>query len=74
MAKALRGTAFLIIGVAFVAGIIARESIGSMLLIWIAGGVSAVFTFAFAQLLESTEYMAERLYDIQNHLNSRKDA
>lgn len=86
--KALKWVSYLTIGIAFIAGIVAGRTLGAepeysfedkkfawgyMLMLWAAGGVSAVFTLAFAALLEHVEYVSERLHDIQNTLQKNKD-
>lgn len=86
MIKALRWVAYITIGVAFIGGIIAGNIFapkpeyswedknfawGYMLTMWVAGGISGIFTLAFATLLEYIENLSNKVNNIETSITNK---
>lgn len=88
MVKALKWVAYITIAAALIGGIVAGNIFGPepeysyddksfawglMLLTWVAGVVSGIFTLGFAVLLQHIEYMSERLYSMEEVIKRQKE-
>ncbi|WP_151734030.1 hypothetical protein [Paenibacillus tengchongensis] len=78
MVKALNGFAYLLFGIAFIAGIVAGNHYGvsgfawSLLLAyWVGGAMSGLFFLFLSRVLENLEYMAERMYEMESFMRKR---
>lgn len=82
MVKALKWVGYIVLVLAFIGGIVAGNTYGPepeysfedkefawgyMLMFWAAGGVSAIFTLAFAALLQYVESISDRMYKIEQY-------
>ncbi|MEK4882620.1 MULTISPECIES: hypothetical protein [Paenibacillus] len=80
MVKALRWVAYITIGIAFIGGILAGNILapepefsfedkgfawGYMLMFWVSGGISGIFTLGFASLLEHIENLSSKVDNIE---------
>ncbi|AIQ69512.1 hypothetical protein [Paenibacillus graminis] len=80
MVKALKWVGYIVLGLAIIGGIVAGKTYGPepeysfedkkfawsyMLMFWAAGGVSAIFTLAFAALLDHVKEISDRMEKVE---------
>jgi len=86
MVKALRWVAYITIGIAFIGGIVAGNILapepeysfedkgfawGYMLMFWVSGGISGIFTLGFASLLKHIENLSSKVDNIEASITKK---